>query len=280
MYRFMRIGTVLKQGLFMLTVGITTSVAAGSPPQRGFAQGLDDVIEHVALTEGAETLGGASVEDAVHLLRERTRFPINLEMIEFERPRDFVTLGEALAKLRELEISGVLSSNDKFRLIRYEELLKTKNESEVLLPRQKTFTFVQERITVREFLDRLMTLDDEYAWKNYGNDRMPLIVIAPRRVSALDWKVVPICHPKPIAYSKLFAGCNRQECGPFTKQLGDHNMTEMFMSNWRPTASVNMCRGHLTARDVLDLTVNGARASWTLAGMKEMRVISYEPIRR
>jgi hypothetical protein len=57
-------------------------------------------------------------------------------------------------------------------------------------------------------------------------------------------------------------------------------MTEMFMSNWRPTASVNMCRGHLTARDVLDLTVNGARASWTLAGMKEMRVISYEPIRR
>jgi hypothetical protein len=47
-----------------------------------------------------------------------------------------------------------------------------------------------------------------------------------------------------------------------------------------PHVAIDVCSNHLTARDVLNLTVKGIHTSWTLAGIKGMRFISFEPSTR
>jgi hypothetical protein len=125
--------------VFVLTVAVVTAQTLSSPPhQPKCAKKLDDVIEHIELTDGAETIGGASMHDAVLALRERTCFPVAFETLEFERPKDFVTLGEALSKLHAMQTAGTLSARDKTRLDGYESMARTDDQSEVLVARRRT----------------------------------------------------------------------------------------------------------------------------------------------
>jgi hypothetical protein len=252
------------------------------------ATNLDGIIENIYLAEGVETIGGASIEDVIREVRERTDFPVGLDMLEFEKPKDFVTLGEALAKLHGMQASGTLGTSDQSRLDRYEEMAETREPSEILVPRQRTFSLVQDRVTVRDLLDQLVALDDEYLWKNYGTEMEPIVVIQPRASRVLDWRVPPICEPQPIAIDELLAGCNGRECGPFIKLLGDHSIWVVYMfmgpvspgeqgPDIRPHGLVDLCNDHLTARDVLNLIAKAAKTSWTVGGIKGMRFISFDP---
>src|SRR5438874_4370684 len=78
---------------------------------------------------------------------------LHLKWSSSKDPKDFVTLDEALAKLHEMQSAGLLGSRDKDRLQGYEEMAKTHAGSEVLVPRQRTFTLIRNRITVRDLLD-------------------------------------------------------------------------------------------------------------------------------
>lgn len=257
------------------------------------AKHLDDFIEHVSLTDGMQTIGGASVEDAVNLLRDKVAFPVALEMLEFERPKDFVTLDEALTKLHGMQALAPLAARDKGRLDRYEELAKTRPGSEILVPRQKTFSLIRDRLTVREFLNEITTLDDEYEWKDYGTEHKPLIVVQPRGASALNWSVPPTCKPSPVATERVVAACTEQECSPFTKALGERNMGVLYMAVDEPVIPrkpdpemapphgfIDLCHHNLTAQDVLNRIAISAHSSWTMAGIKGMRFISFYPVGR
>jgi hypothetical protein len=245
------------------------------------AKHLDDAIESVSLTDGAETIGGASIQDAVNLLRDKVAFPVSLEMLEFERPKDFVTLDEALASLHGMQAVAPLGDRDKSRLAWYEKLVKADPGSEAVVPRQRTFTFVRDRITVREFLVQVTTLDDEYEWKNYGTDRAPQIVIQPHTFSALDWAVSPICEPRPVSIDHILAACKGQKCGEFTKTLSERNMGVLYMylgpapPDPAPHGFVDLCSETLIARDVLNRIAKAANTSWTVGGIKGMRLISF-----
>ncbi len=81
-------------------------------------------------------------------------------MLGFDRPKGFVTPEEALEKLHHMA-DGVLSSNDKTRLDTYEAMATNHPAKEVLVARQKVFVFVRSRISVRDLLDEITTLDDE-----------------------------------------------------------------------------------------------------------------------
>ena len=72
----------------LLAVGITGLLEAQTSRnvQRQRAKTLRDTIENVSLTDGFESIGGASIEDAANLLRDNAGFPVALEMVEFERP--------------------------------------------------------------------------------------------------------------------------------------------------------------------------------------------------
>ena len=250
------------------------------------AKTLSDTMKNVSLTDGFQSIGGASIEDAANLLRDNAGFPVALEMVEFERPKDFVTLDEALAKLHEMQSTGLLGSRDKDRLQGYEEMAKTHAGSEVLVPRQRTFTLIRNRITVRDLLDEITRLDDEYEWNNYGTDRKPMIVIQPRAFSALNWPVPPICRPRRIAIEKALAGCKGQECGPLVKLLSDHNISVLYMyigpgkrePDPSPHGFIDWCSEGLTARDVLNRIAKSSRRSWTLGGIKGMRFLSFFPV--
>ena len=267
--------------LFLLgAAGTTTARSSGRDHVRP-AKHLDDAIESVSLIDGSETIGGASIQDAANLLRDKVKFPVSLEMFEFERPKDFVTLDEALAKLHGMQAVAPLGDRDKSRLLRYEELAKTDPGSEAIVPRQRTFTFVRDRITVREFLVQVTTLDDEYEWRNYGTDRAPQIVIQPRTLSALDWAVSPICSPRPVSIDHILAACKGQKCGEFTKALSERNMSILYMYLGTappypaPHGFVDLCDETLTARDVLNRIAKSAHTSWIVAGIKGMRFISF-----
>jgi hypothetical protein len=278
-----------KYGFIALTLfiaAVTASVHASTRDHVKRAKHLDDVIESVSLTDGVETIGGACIEDAVNLLRKKVVFPIALETVEFERPKDFVTLDEALTQLHSMQAVGPLGARDKARLDSYEGLAKTHSGSEPLVARQKSFTLVRDRITVRDLLDQITAFDDQYQWKNYGTEGKPIIVIQPRADSALNWRVSPICKPRPVAIDQILAGCNGQECGAFTKILGERNMSVMYMSigpvakgqqssDPRPHGFVDLCYETLTARDVLNHIAQSAHTSWTLGGIKGLRLISF-----
>jgi hypothetical protein len=266
----------------LLFIAELTAPAQTSIRDNTRAEHLEDVIETLSLTDGAEAIGGASIEDAVNVLRDNLAFPVALEMIEFERPRDFVTLDEALIKLRSMQAVRPLATRDKARLDSYEKLAKTHPGSEVLLPRQKSFTLVRDRITVRDLLDQITILDDEYQWRNYGTESTPVVVIQPRSESVLNWRVSSICKPRPVAIDQILAGCNSQECGAFTKVLAERNMSIMYVSigpvqkaDPQPHGFIDLCDEMLTARDVLNRVAQSAHTSWTLSGIKGLRVISF-----
>ncbi len=257
------------------------------------AKHLDGVIEQVSLTDGMQTIGGASMGDAVNFLRDKTAFPVALEMLEFERPKDFVTLDEAITKLQGMQALAPLGARDKVRLDRYDELANTHQGSELIVPRQKTFSFVRDRLTIREFLNEITTLDDEYEWKNYGTERKPVIVVQPRTASALNWRVPPICKPRPVTTERVLAACAKQECSPFTKALGERNMGVLYIAVDEPVVPgkpdpdmtaphgyVDLCQQNLTALDVLNRIAISGHTSWTMAGIKGMRFISFYPVVR
>lgn len=266
--------------LLLSIAGVTASAQTPRRDHVKRAKHLDDVVENVVLADGTETIGGASVEDAVNLLRDKVKFPVSLEMLEFKRPEDFVTLDEALARLHGMQAVAPLGDRDKSRLVSYEGLAKTDPGSEVLVPRQRTFTFVRDRITVREFLVQVTTLDDGYEWKNYGTDRAPQIVIQPVSASALNWSVSPICSPRPVAIDRILAACKGQECGEFTKALSERNMSIVYIymgpapPDPAPHGFVDLCSEKLTARDVLNRIAQAAHTSWTVGGIKGMRFVS------
>ena len=269
--------------LFLLIAAITASAQTARRDHVRRAKHLDNVIESVSLTDGSETIGGASIQDAVNLLRDKIAFPVSLEMLEFERPKDFVTLEEALATLHSMQVVAPLMDGDKNRLDRYEELAKTDPGSEVLVPRQRTFKLVRDRITIREFLVQVTTLDDEYEWKNYGTDKRPQIVIHPRGASALSWPVSPICNPRPVSIDRVLAGCKGQECGPLTGALSQRNISILYMYTGPappdpvPHGFVDLCDKTLSARDALNRIAEAAHTSWILGGIKGMRFLSFSP---
>jgi len=260
------------------------SLAQARAEHANRAKHLDDVIEQVTLTDGMQTIGGASIEDAVNLLRDKTAFPVALELVEFERPKDFVTLDEALGELHKM---SSLNERDKQRLRTYEEMAKSHMGSEVLVPRQKTFTMVRERITVRDLLDQITKADDEYEWKNYGSEKKPVIILQPRAASALNWKVAQICKPRHISIDQLLAGCKDQPCGPLTQALSDHQISVMYLyegtdihEDDAPHGFLDICAENLVARDALNRIAESAHTSWTLGGIKGMRFLSFDPIRK
>ena len=267
--------------LFLFVAAITASPQASRRDHVRRAKHLDSVIESVSLTNGPETIGGASIQDAVNTLRDKVVFPVSLEMLEFERPKDFVTLDEALAKLHRLAAVAPLGDADKSRLTRYEVLAKTDPASEVVVPHQRTFTLVRDRITVREFLVQVTALDDEYEWKNYGTDRAPQVVIEPRAASVLSWSVSPICSSRPVAIERILAGCKGQECGEFTKALSERNISILYMylgpnpPDPSPHGFVDLCSQTLLARDVLNRIAEAAHTSWTVGGIRGMRFLSF-----
>lgn len=270
--------------ILLLCVASAVSLTELRAEHANRAKHLDDVIEQVTLTDGMQTIGGASIDDAVNLLRDKTAFPVALEMVEFDRPKDFVTLDEALGQLHKMHS---LNERDKQRLRTYEELAKTHPGSEVVVPRQKTFTLTRERITVRDLLDQIAQADDEYEWKNYGSEKKPVIVVQPRAASALNWNVAPICKTRHISIDQLLAGCKDQPCGPLTQALSDHQISVMDLyegtdihEDNSPHGFLDMCAENLTARDALNLIEKSAHTSWTLGGIKGMRFLSFGPVRK
>jgi hypothetical protein len=263
---------------------LTTSLASAQIPNRNhlnLAKHLDDAITDVHLTDGTETIGGASIVDAVNLLRSNAAFPVSLEMLEIERPKDFVTLAEALETLHSMLAVAPLADGDKSRLDRYEELVKTDPGSSVLVPRQRTFKLVRERITVRDFLVQVTTFDDEYEWKNYGTDERPQIVIQPRAASRLNWPVAMICNPHPVSIGRVLAGCRGEKCGPFTEALNERNISIQHMYTGPappdpiPHGFVDLCDKTLSARDALNRIAAASHTSWTLGGIKGTRFLSF-----
>jgi len=181
-----------------------------------------------------------------------------------------------------------LADRDKSRLRTYEEFAKSHSSSEVVVPRQRTFRLVRNRISVREILDEITKLDDEYEWKNYGTNTKPVIVIQPRVESVLNWTISPICKTRPVATEKLLAGCKAQQCGPFIQALSERNMSVMYIAvdepavPGKPTADqqpphgfVDLCSNYLRARDVLNRIAQSTHTSWTLGGIKGTRLISF-----
>ena len=290
----MRMRRCRQVGLLVLIAGMTGALATAQTDARSHAKRaktLNDTLETIRLTDGFENIGGASIQDAASMLRDNVAFPVALEMVEFERPKDFVTLDEALAKLHEMQSVGSLGSRDKDRLHKYQEMAKAHQGSEVLVPRQRTFTLVRNRITIRDLLDEIIKLDDEYEWNNSGTDRKPLIVIQPRVLSALNWPVSPVCRPHRIAIEQALAACKGQECGSFTNLLSEHHISVLYMyvgpvspSKPEPDPSphgfIDWCSESLAARDVLNRIARSSRMSWTLGGIKGMRFLMFFPVGR
>jgi hypothetical protein len=236
---------------------------------------LDSEIPRIELTAGAEAIGGATIEDAVAALRLLAEFPICVELIEYDKEKDALSLGAALEQLRAMKTRQGLTLPDEARLKRYEELADTEDVRTPIGFKKKTFTLVENNLTVRAFLDRLMQLDNAYVWRNEGTNQAPVIVIQPRTKSALDWSVPSICgSPQDLSSTTLYG-----PGGKLTVLLQAHSISRVEVSNKRlPGVQVDLCRDHLTARDALDLTIGAAGhdLSWSLSGIKGLRWLSFQ----
>ena len=237
---------------------------------------LDSTIPHVALTTGAETIGGASIEDAVVLLRSLTVFPICIELKDFSREADGLTLGEALTSLENLKSRQELGIADVARLKRYEELAASEPTTTLIGFRKNTFTLVQDNVTVRALLDRLVILDNTYVWHNDGTSEAPVVVIAPAEKSVLDWPVPAICGPT----EELSTARQYGPSGKLTRLFGGHEISRLEINegNAIPYALLPLCREGLNARDVLNLTIEavGHDLSWSLSGTKGARWLTFQ----
>lgn len=238
---------------------------------------LDDNIKRVALTTGSETIGGASMEDAVAFLRTHAAFPVSFEFVEYDRAKDGLTLSAALAKLHQLKQTQTLSDLDEMRLKTYEQQLSDGQDPGTVIGFQKrTFSIVEDNISVRAFLDRLAVLDGAYSWRNDGTDDAPIVVIQPRGKSALEWSVPAICgSPQDLSFARLY-----ESGGKLTVLFQQHNISRVAFKGGvgNPEVEVDVCKGHLSARDVLNLTAAslGHDVSWTLSGVKGLRWLTFQ----
>jgi hypothetical protein len=131
------------------------------------AKTLEDELQQVHLTLSVEAFqaGGVTMADAVLELRMRTAFPISFESVEYDRDKDRMTLGDVLESFRALKARSDLSPAEAARLKMYEEMAVHQSTATPVGVRKKTFTLIQDHITVRAFLDRITQLDGNYLRK-------------------------------------------------------------------------------------------------------------------
>lgn len=238
---------------------------------------LDSVIPHVSLTAGVvEVFGGATIEDAVMLLRSLVVFPVCIEKLDFDGEADGLTLGEVLGKLRNLKTQHGLAPQDEARLQIYQQWSATKGASTVIGLKKKTFTLVEDNITVRTFLDRITEMDSAYVWRDDGSGTVPLIVIQPQKRSVLEWSVPRTCgSAEELSSAKLYA-----PGGTMTVLLQAHNISRIAINgrNKLPDVPLDLCRNDLTARDVLNLTIEAAGHDvfWSVSGIRGLRWLTFQ----
>jgi hypothetical protein len=260
--------------LIVFGAGLFLACHAAAPQK---VRTLDDNIKHVELTAGSETIGGASMEDAVAFLRHHAAFPVSFEFVEYDRAKDGLTLSTALAKLHQLKQTQTLSDLDEMRLKTYEQQISDGQDSGTVIGFQKrTFSIVEDNISVRAFLERLAVLDGAYSWRNDGTDDAPVVVIQPRGKSALEWNVPAICgSPQDLLFAKLYGSG-----GKLTVLFQQHNISRVAFQGGveTPDVQVDICKSHLSARDVLNLTAAslGHDVSWTLSGVKGLRWLTFQ----
>jgi hypothetical protein len=237
-------------------------------------QNLETKIDVVNLDTGSSAIGGAAIEDAAALLRHSASFPVCLEMLDYTRETDGLTLESALNQLHELKNKGKLNSNDAARLRAYEEMVLSGNPPTLVGFRKRVFLISRRDISVRGLLDAITSQDSDYVWKNLGSDHAPLVVLQPRDRSVLDWSVPAICG-KGLSTGDLYSFE-----GKLTDAFEKHGITrpEINRHGRLPTVQVDLCREQLNARDVLNLTVLavGGNASWTISGIRGLRWLTFE----
>ncbi len=273
--------TFLLAGFLLAHPGWAAQTAEAAPKT------LEDEIRYINLTASVEVFrpGGVTIEDAVQLLRQRTVFPICFESMEYDRDTDGLTLGEVLNSFHALKTRSGLTAEDGAHLKMYEEMAVTQSTATLVGIKEKTFTLVQDKMTVRTFLNRVTQLDSAYKWTNEGTGTAPLIVIQPRTRSVLDWPIPRICGTPQEASSKILYGPQ----GKLSAFFAVHNITrvEMDMRPARPgdkresdlpNVPLDLCQDQLTAYDVLNRTVKaaGTSLSWSLSGIKGLRWLSFQ----
>jgi hypothetical protein len=266
----------MRAAMPLFSLGMMTAFCQDlSQPSETTLRFLNSTIPHVAFTSSAEGFGGATVEDVVVTLRQLVKFPICMELKEFRSDVDGLTLGAAIAELTALKAKRGLEPPDESRLKRYEELASTQSRSTLIGFRKKTFTLVQDNITVAALLDRVTELDRTYRWRNEGTDSVPLVVIQPRQQSALEWPVPPLCGSTAMPSSSLY-GPN----GQLTSFFSDHRISRVELNggNRLPNVPLNLCFDHLTALKVLNLTIiaAGNGTSWSLSGVQGLRWLTFQ----
>ncbi|HWZ46410.1 MAG TPA: hypothetical protein VNW97_23255 [Candidatus Saccharimonadales bacterium] len=263
----------VRSALFWLIaiIGVASVEATAAVPLAT----LESTIPHIELTQSAEAIGGATIEDAVVALRQMTSFPICIEILEYDRQKDGLTLGRALEQLHALKGRGEISPPDQIRLERYEALATSESPSTLIGYIKRTFSLVEKNVTVRALLDRLTELDSSYAWKNYGSEQEPIVVIQPRTKSGLDWSIPSICSSSGILTKNLF--------GPGGKltlifQAHDISLVETKSGIRMQDVRLDLCKDHLVALDVLNLAIKavGNNASWALSGIKGLRWLTFQ----
>jgi hypothetical protein len=269
-----------KHGARCLFCLIGWAVAWSAPAEAQRARALSDEVGPVELTlsEDAFRVGGVTMGDAVRYLRGHAAFPICFEFVERDGVADAVTLRQVLGEYGLLKAHG-LRPEQQQRMEIYERMSREKGLGESVGIRQKVFRLSAHRIRLRALLERLVELDDEYVWRDVGKADAPLIVIEPRRRSALAWAVPALCDVAPSSTRRLFA-----PGGTLTQQFAAHDVTQVLGSSSGqelPDVPVDLCLPGLTARDALDLAVvkSGPRWSWMLSGIKGLRwlMFSEEP---
>src|SRR5215471_21833129 len=86
---------------------------------------LSDEISQVRLEKSMDAfrVGGATMDDAVHLLREQTSLSIGFESLDYDRAtRDKLTLGDVLDAFRNAKASYGLTAEDEARFKIYEAM--------------------------------------------------------------------------------------------------------------------------------------------------------------
>ena len=247
------------------------------------AKTLEDELQrvHLSLSGEAFQAGGVTMADAALELRMRTAFPISFESVEYYRDKDRLTLGDVLESFRALKARSDLSPAEAARLRMYEEMAVHQSTATAIGVRKKTFTLLQDHITVRAFLDRITQLDSDYLWKNYGTDKALLIVIRPRTGSVLNWSVPRICgKPQQVSDKTLYG-----PGGKLTMLFGRHDITRAGEISDSPDSEASLpdtpldtCRDDLTAFDVLNQAIKaaGPNFSWSVSGIRGLRFLSFQ----
>jgi len=263
--------------LYIVTLLFCAQQAYSQQSARPRLAALDDHISEVRLDRGYVTVGGATIEDAVTLARTFVAFPICLELIDYDPKRDAMTVHDAIERLRKLQITHPLSGAETALLQSYETLQSEGASSRIVGYKKTTFTLIRHDISVRNYLNEIVSLDTKYRWMNYGTTERPLIVVEPRTESALSWNVSGLCDREPMIAEDLF-GTN----GEVTRQFKAHSIIRVAMGSRELLAGVlvksNFCDGVVTARDLLNRISDAApkTLSWSLSGIKGLRWLEFQ----